>query len=128
MTDDMREALRRIMTSKPDRAGKIRHRHVIAVEGGGDNRREKTIAKWPIHSERSAVHPSQREELMRFYESQGVPTFVDENGCPVYTSAKHRKLACEVRGFIDRNGGYSDPVRQREHELTEDEAFDILFD
>lgn len=128
MHDDMREALRRIMTAKPDRANKIRHRHVIAVEGGGQNRREKKIAKWPIHSEASAVHPSQREELMRFYESQGVPTYVDENGCPVYTSARHRKRACEARGFIDRNGGYSDPVRRDEHVLTPDEAFDSLFE
>lgn len=124
---DWRDAAKAILTAAPDRANKVRHRHLIGVEGGVRIRR-KGIARWPIHSEASAVHPEQREELMRFYESQGVPTYVDENGCPVYTSARHRKRACEARGFIDRNGGYSDPVRRDEHVLTPDEAFDSLFE
>ena len=128
MHDDMREAIRKIATAKPDRAGKILYRHIIAVEGGGRNRREKTIAKWPIHSEACAVHPSQRQELMDFLASKGVPTEVDEHGCPVYTSAKHRKKACEARGFFDRNGGYGDPQRQTTPQSKEERAEEVLRD
>lgn len=111
---DWRDAARAILTAAPDRENKVRHRQLLGVEGGVRMRRTG-IPRWPIHSEASAVHPSQREELMRFYESHGVPTYVDDNGCPVYTSAKHRKQACQARGFIDRNAGYSDPVRQEIH-------------
>lgn len=124
---DWRDAAKAILTASPDRANKVRHRHLIGVEGGVRIRR-KGVSRWPIHSEATAVHPSQRQELMDYLASKGVPTEVDENGCPVYTSAKHRKQACEARGFFDRNGGYGDPQRQTTPQSREERTEEVLRD
>lgn len=85
------------------KAGKI-------VEGPAPTRAQ--LARWPIHSESMAVHPSQREELRRHLEECGVPTEIDADGCPVLTGPEHRRMVAEARGFYDRNGGYSDPQRR----------------
>lgn len=62
----------------------------------------------PLHSEALAVHPDQRIEAMESALARGVPTYVDEEGRPVFTSRAHRKAYCKAYGFFDRDAGYSD--------------------
>jgi len=60
------------------------------------------------HCEALAVHPDQREEAMDSAVRKGVPTYFDENGCPVFTSRSHRRAYHKAYGFFDRDAGYSD--------------------
>lgn len=57
----------------------------------------------PIHCVASGVHPSQRRELEDFLAKKGVPTKVDEDGNPIYTSAAHRRKALKARGMHDKS-------------------------
>ena len=57
----------------------------------------------PIHCLASGVHPSQAQELRDHFRKCGVPTDVDNDGNPIYTSAAHRKKALKCRGFTDRS-------------------------
>ena len=110
--DTIRNAVRAIHAAAPSREGKHQFRTIIGVEGGGEQRRQRGVARWPIHSEAMGVAPSQAKELADYLATQGVPTEVDRSGCPVLTSPRHRKAVAEARGFFDRNGGYSDPQRR----------------
>lgn len=56
----------------------------------------------PIHCVASGVHPSQREDLEKFLKKAGVPTRVDADGNPIYTSAAHRRKALKARGMHDK--------------------------
>ena len=60
----------------------------------------------PIHCMASGVHPSQRRELEKYFSDHGVPTKVDKDGNPIYTSAAHRKKALKCRGMCDRSAYY----------------------
>lgn len=54
-------------------------------------------------SESSAVDPSQRFELMEGLKKAGVPTFVDEDGCPHLTSREHSHRYCKALGYFNRD-------------------------
>lgn len=60
----------------------------------------------PIHCVASGVHPSQRKELEDYLAKRGVPTRVDADGNPIYTSANHRRKALKARGFHDNASYY----------------------
>ena len=57
----------------------------------------------PLHCVASGVHPSQRKELEEYLAKKGVPTKVDADGNPIYTSAAHRKKALKARGMYDKS-------------------------
>lgn len=62
-----------------------------------------------LHSISMAVDPRIRKEAMKDAAKRGVPTHFDNDGCPVFTSKRHRKRYAEAYGFVDYDGGYNDP-------------------
>jgi len=81
----------------------------ITVEGEGcprDRRAEMhggTPTKgWPLACYASGVHPDQAQDLRDEFKRVGVPTEVNHDGDPVYTSPTHRRKALKARGFFDR--------------------------
>lgn len=69
-------------------------------------------ARWPIHSDAMAVHPSQVAQAQAALREHGVHTNYDAEGRPILESQSHRKRHAEALGFYDRNGGYGDPQRR----------------
>lgn len=63
-------------------------------------------AAWPMACVASGVHPDQAQELRDTFERLGVPTEVNKDGDPVYTSPSHRRKALAARGFYDRAAWY----------------------
>lgn len=84
--------------------GGVRYRRDRAAEWAGISVPSTAWAN-PIHCVASGVHPSQRKELEKFLKDRGVPTQVDADGNPVYTSAAHRRKALKARGMHD-NASY----------------------
>ena len=75
-------------------------------------------AAWPIRSEGMAVHPTQRETAMAIARKQGVPTYIDRVGRPVFESLAHQRAYMKIRGFHDlgkRNAGTMAPSKRFEH-------------
>ncbi len=81
-----------------------------AAEHGGF---KHAPGNWPMKSDAAGVHPDQAAEAQAHAESIGIPTQFIKDGRAVFTDAGHRKKYCEAVGLYDRNGGYSDPQRQR---------------
>ena len=75
----------------------------VAGEGTPDRISGKPKKPWPMACVASGVHPSQAKELGDHLAKHGVPTEVNKQGDPVYTSASHRKRALKARGFFDKN-------------------------
>lgn len=84
--------------------GGVRYDRAMDAEWGGVSV-PSTVWANPIHCFASGVHPSQRKELEQFLKDRGVPTRVDADGNPVYTSAAHRRKALKARGMHD-NASY----------------------
>jgi len=59
--------------------------------------------KWPMTCFASGVHPSQAQELRDHLKRNGVPTDVNKDGDPIYTSKEHRKKALKARGMHDKS-------------------------
>lgn len=69
---------------------------------------------WPMHSCAMGVGIDQVQEAQEYSRKIGVPTeFDSQTGDAIFTSPAHRKRYCEAHGFIDRNGGFSDPQTDR---------------
>lgn len=59
-----------------------------------------STAGWPMEPCcASGVHADQAQELRDHFRNCGVPTEVNGDGDPTYTSAIHQKKALAVRGF-----------------------------
>ncbi len=77
----------------------------IIIDGKRANRDFSTIntqpsAGWPMEPcVASGVHPDQAGELRDHYEKHGVPTEVNGEGDPIYTSRKHQDRALACRGM-----------------------------
>jgi len=67
-----------------------------------------TPSNWPLESDAAGVHPDQAKEYGDYLREKGVPTEIRENGNPVFTSQRHRKLVCQATGMYDRNASYGD--------------------
>jgi len=63
---------------------------------------------WPMKSSALAVHPTQRQQYMKFASEHGVPTHFDERGKPEFTGKLHKKKYAELVGATDFDGGYGD--------------------
>lgn len=63
---------------------------------------------WPMESDACGVHPDQAKEYAAYLREKGVPTEVNSDGNPVFTSREHRKRVCAATGMYDRNAGYGD--------------------
>lgn len=89
-------------------AGKAAQRDVISEHRAG----RSNAGNWPMESEALAVNADQVRDAIGDAGKMGVPTdFNLKTGAPIFTSRGHRRRYCEVYGFYDRNGGYSDPQR-----------------
>lgn len=58
---------------------------------------------WPLVCYASGVHPEQAQALRDEFKRVGVPTEVNKNGDPIYTSPEHRRKALKARGMFDRS-------------------------
>lgn len=58
---------------------------------------------WPMECYASGVHPSQANDLRKYFRDHGCPTEVTKDGNPIYRSAAHRKKALKLRGFGDKS-------------------------
>lgn len=79
-----------------DDAGETLQRDVIA-----DMRTQgrQSRSGWPIHCQASSVLPDQAQELRDHLRKSGVPTEVDSNGRPIYTSQRHQREALKARNM-----------------------------
>lgn len=60
-------------------------------------------ATWPMEPcVASGVQPDQAQELRDFYHNRGLSIEVNNDGDPIYTSAKQRKKALKMRGMFDK--------------------------
>jgi len=75
-----------------------------------DHQRTQCPSTYPMISRALAVHPSQRKEYTEFARKNGVPTYFDKMGHPVFESRKHRKDYANLVGAKDFDGGFSDPT------------------
>ena len=66
-------------------------------------------SNYPMYSDAVGCNPDHRFDMMAKFDKMGIPTQVDEQGRCVFESASHRREHCQRRGFLDRDGGYSDP-------------------
>jgi len=71
-----------------------------------------TPGNWPKKCDATGVHPDQIEDAYALSRAQGCPTEFTSDGRRIFTNAQHRKRWCELSGYYDRNGGYSDPQRR----------------
>ena len=67
-----------------------------------------TPGSWPMVSDAAGVHPDQAKELAEHVARRGVPTEINADGNPVFTSREHRKKFCQATGIYDRNAGIGD--------------------
>lgn len=102
------EVIERVFPSsripKSVKVGRRRYDRARDAEWGGISV-PSTVWANPIHCVASGVHPSQRKELETYLKEAGVPTRVDADGNPIYTSAQHRRKALKARGMHD-NASY----------------------
>lgn len=62
-----------------------------------------TGAGWPMAPcYASGVQPEQRYVLQNYLANKGVPTEVNRNGDPIYTSPSHQKAALKARGMHNK--------------------------
>ena len=81
------------------------------VEGGKTFRRSFSAesvgvpakAGWPFACVASGVNPDQAGDLRDHFRKVGIPTHVNGEGDPVYTSPDHRKKALASRGLHDKS-------------------------
>jgi len=58
---------------------------------------------WPMNPcVASGVQPDQAQELRDYLKDRGVPTEVNKDGDPIYTSQKHQDKALKVRGMYNK--------------------------
>lgn len=90
--------------------GVIYHRDLQAEQCSGKRSRSGNIWRSkPIYSRSVAVHPRQIPRAVEYCKQMGVPTEFDPMGHPIFTSRAHRRKHCQARGWVDYDGGYSDP-------------------
>ena len=59
--------------------------------------------KWPMEPcTASGVQPDQAQELRDLYKKNNLNIEVTPSGDPIYESAKQRKKALKLRGFVDK--------------------------
>jgi len=85
--------------------GRRATRDFVAEHGGFAH----SPGNWPLLSEAMGVAESQVKEAHAYSVKIGVPTEFTPDGRAVFTCPSHRKRYARAHGFIDRNGGYSDP-------------------
>ena len=85
--------------------GKLMRRNFGAEAPG----RRAASDTYPHASYALGGHPDDRAKMTQDAINKNVPTEINRDGDPVFTSAGHRKKYCEAFGFYDRNAGYSDP-------------------
>lgn len=119
-TEDRSVSVERVYPIKPGPPETIRAKvngrtrtlyHDIAGDQSTSRMREATAYARPLVGFAAGVHPSQVPAMMERDKKHGIPTQYTKDGCPLFTSAQHRKRYCEAHGLYDRNGGYSDPRR-----------------
>jgi hypothetical protein len=58
---------------------------------------------WPMNPcVASGVQPWQAQELRDFHKKHGISAEVNDDGDPIYTSAKQREKALKARGMFDK--------------------------
>lgn len=85
--------------------------HDLAGDHGKPASPKASAYTRPLVGFAAGVHPKQVPAMIEKDRKHNVPTQYTTDGCPIFTSANHRKQYCEVHGLYDRNAGYSDPRR-----------------
>lgn len=60
-------------------------------------------AGWPMKSVAMAVHPKNLAVAREMDRKAGVPTEYTPRGRPVFTSERHKRAYCRIRGVHDNN-------------------------
>ena len=87
--------------------GLLFHRDLRAEHATG-----RSGNKWRtgLHSMSMGVHPRQIRKAEAYCAAMGVPTQFDERGQPILTSREHRRKHARIRGYVDYDAGYGDPM------------------
>lgn len=89
------------------RKGRVYRRDIAAEQTG---KRNGNVWRNGVTSRAMAVLPKQIPELRSYLQSKGIKNpKINARGQPEFDSRTERREHARARGFVDYDGGYSDP-------------------
>ena len=106
LTNDIRKAVKSLLTSKPEPERREVHRHII----GRGRMHRKNIWCTPFKSDALGVNPEQIDEAEEAMRARGVPTEYDRRtGAAIVTGPAHYRKLAKASGLYNGRDGYGVP-------------------